>query len=61
MEITHQDTEHLRRLLERPEQRIVILSHTNPGGDEVGAAVEGRTVLRKMGHRGEGRVQKRYP
>ena len=61
MEITHQDTEHLRRLLERPEQRIVILSHTNPDGDAVGSSLAWSTVLRNMGHRVTCIVPNRYP
>ena len=61
MEITHQDTEHLRRLLERSEQRIVILSHTNPDGDAVGSSLAWSTVLRNMGHRVTCIVPNRYP
>ena len=61
MEITLQQTESLRRMLETPARRIVIVSHTNPDGDAVGSSLAWRDVLVRMGHRVTCVVPNRYP
>ncbi len=61
MEITSQQIEALLRMLERPEQQIVIVSHTNPDGDAVGSSLAWRDVLVRMGHRVTCVVPNRFP
>lgn len=61
MEITSQQIEQLLGMLERPEQRIVIVSHTNPDGDAVGSSLAWRDVLVRMGHRVTCIVPNRFP
>lgn len=61
MEITLQQTESLQRLLERPGQRIVVVSHTNPDGDAVGSSLAWSAVLERMGHSVTCVVPNRYP
>ncbi len=61
MEITLQQTESLLRMLACPQQRIVIVSHTNPDGDAVGSSLAWRAALERMGHRVTCIVPNRYP
>ena len=51
MEILSQKIDQLRELLSRPEQNIVILSHTNPDGDAVGSSIAWAEALRREGHK----------
>ena len=50
MKLSKEHIERLREMLERPGQRIVIVSHTNPDGDAVGSSLAWAEVLRTMGH-----------
>src|SRR5699024_6402147 len=50
MKLSKEHIERLREMLERPGQRIVIVSHTNPDGDPVGSSLAWAEVLRTMGH-----------
>lgn len=40
----------LRELLDRPGQRIVLVSHTNPDGDAIGSSLTWAALLRRLGH-----------
>ncbi len=51
----------LRSLLAAPQQRIVIVSHTNPDGDAVGSSLAWAECLRSMGHRVTCIVPNKYP
>ena len=61
MKIQQEKIDRLRELLARPEQRIVIVSHTNPDGDAIGSSLAWAEVLRTMGHRVTCIVPNRYP
>ena len=50
MKLSTEQVDRLRGVLERPEQRVVIVSHTNPDGDAVGSSLAWAEVLRGMGH-----------
>lgn len=51
----------LRSLLAAPQQRIVIVSHTNPDGDAVGSSLAWAECLRSMGHCVTCIVPNKYP
>ena len=61
MEILSQKIDQLRELLSRPEQNIVILSHTNPDGDAVGSSIAWAEALRREGHKVTCIVPNKYP
>ena len=51
----------LRELLARPQQRIVLVSHTNPDGDAIGSSLTWATMLRTLGHTVTCVVPNKYP
>lgn len=61
MKIQQENILRLRELLAQPEQRVVILSHTNPDGDAVGSSLAWAELLRTMGHRVTCIVPNKYP
>ncbi len=61
MTIDEQAIRRLNGLLREPEQRIVIVSHTNPDGDAVGSSLAWAEILRGMGHRVLCVVPNKYP
>lgn len=61
MEFLKEKIERLRELLAAPQQRIVIVTHTNPDGDAVGSSLAWAEVLRSMGHRVTCVVPNKYP
>lgn len=61
MELSQSKIAQLRALLEVPEQRIVILSHTNPDGDAVGSSIAWAEALRRVGHTVSCIVPNKYP
>ena len=61
MELSAQNIEALRRLLETPQRRIVILSHTNPDGDAIGSSIAWAESLRRAGHTVACIVPNKYP
>lgn len=61
MNISEEQIGRLRELLAQPEQRIVVVSHTNPDGDAVGSSLAWAATLRRMGHRVTCIVPNKYP
>lgn len=61
MKLSEEQIERLRGLLARPGQRMVLLAHTNPDGDAVGASLAWAEVLREMGHTVTCVVPNKYP
>lgn len=61
MELSAQNIEALRALVEAPARRIVILSHTNPDGDAVGSSIAWAEALRRLGHTVTCIVPNKYP
>ncbi len=61
MNISQENIEKLRALLAEPEQRIVLVAHTNPDGDAVGSSLAWREVLQRMGHHTTCIVPNKYP
>ncbi len=61
MEITTEQLDRLRRMLEKPGRQVVLLAHTNPDGDAIGSSLAWRDVLRRMGHHVTCIVPNRYP
>ena len=61
MEISSQKIDQLRELLSRPEQNVVILSHTNPDGDAVGSSIAWAEALKREGHKVTCIVPNKYP
>ncbi len=61
MKLSEEQIGRLREWLARPEQRIVLVSHTNPDGDAVGSSLAWAEVLRSMGHRVTCVVPNKYP
>ena len=61
MELSAQNIEALRALLETPRRRIAILSHTNPDGDAVGSSIAWAEALRRLGHEAVCIVPNKYP
>lgn len=61
MKIQQENIERLRDLLARPEQHVVVVSHTNPDGDAVGSSLAWAEILRTMGHRVTCIVPNKYP
>ncbi len=51
----------LHELLARPQQRIVIVSHTNPDGDAIGSSLTWAAMLRTLGHTVTCIVPNKYP
>ena len=50
MKIDSAKIEALRELLAAPHRKIVLVAHTNPDGDAIGASTAWRDVLAAMGH-----------
>ncbi|MEG0807733.1 MAG: DHH family phosphoesterase [Alistipes sp.] len=61
MEISKKELGHLQELLARPQQTIVIVTHTNPDGDAIGSSLAWAEVLRSMGHSVRCVVPNKYP
>lgn len=61
MNLPHNQLDALRTLLALPQQRIVIVSHTNPDGDAIGSSLTWATMLRTLGHRVTCIVPNKYP
>ena len=51
----------LRELLAVPHRKVVLVAHTNPDGDAIGASVAWREVLVSMGHEVTMIVPNKYP
>ena len=61
MDISQTNLSLLRQLIEKPAQKIVILSHTNPDGDAVGSSLAWAEALRNVGHSVTCIVPNKYP
>ncbi len=61
MDISQTNLDLLREIIEKPAQRMVILSHTNPDGDAVGSSLAWAAALRDMGHDVTCIVPNKYP
>ena len=61
MVISQSNIEQLQALLEKPAQRVVILSHTNPDGDAIGSSIAWAEALRRIGHSATCIVPNRFP
>ena len=61
MTISQSNIEQLQALLEKPAQRVVILSHTNPDGDAIGSSIAWAEALRRIGHSATCIVPNRFP
>jgi len=61
MNIDSDKIEALGRMLSVPRRRIVLVAHTNPDGDAVGASVAWREVLAALGHEVTMIVPNKYP
>ncbi len=61
MNISNTNIEALKKLLEKPQQKIIIVSHTNPDGDAIGSSLSWARVLRKAGHTVNCVVPNKYP
>ena len=61
MKITEEQITKLRDLLAQPGRNIVIVAHTNPGGDAVGSSLAWAAILRNMGHSVTCVVPNKYP
>lgn len=61
MKIDSAKIEALRALLAVPRRKVVVVAHTNPDGDAVGASTAWREVLAAMGHEVTMIVPNKYP
>ncbi len=61
MKIDSAKIEALRELLAAPRRKIVLVAHTNPDGDAIGASTAWRDVLAAMGHEVTMIVPNKYP
>ena len=61
MDISQTNLSFLRELIEKPAQKMVILSHTNPDGDAVGSSLAWAEALRNNGHSVTCIVPNKYP
>lgn len=61
MNISEQDIDKLREMLSSPNQKIVLLAHTNPDGDAIGSSLGWRGALTAMGHSVTCIVPNKYP
>ena len=61
MVISQSNIEQLQALLQKPAQRVVILSHTNPDGDAIGSSIAWAEALRRIGHSATCIVPNRFP
>ncbi len=50
MEFTREKIDQLRSYIEQPDQKVVILSHTNPDGDAIGSSLAWGEILKGLGH-----------
>ena len=61
MNISQQNIDALRGLVECGPRNVVILSHTNPDGDAIGSSLSWAAALRKLGHKVTCIVPNRFP
>lgn len=61
MKLQQKQLDALCELLDRPQQRIVIVSHTNPDGDAIGSSLTWARMLRTLGHTVTCIVPNKYP
>ena len=61
MDISQTNLSLLRELIEKPAQKMVILSHTNPDGDAVGSSLAWAEALRSRGHHATCIVPNKFP
>ena len=61
MMITEQKLAQLREILSGAPKKIALLSHTNPDGDTIGAALAWRSYLERLGHTTLCVAPNRYP
>ena len=61
MVITEQKLAQLREILSGAPKKIALLSHTNPDGDTIGAALAWRSYLERLGHTTLCVAPNRYP
>ena len=61
MEQFKEKIEALKQLLDRPNQNIVLLAHTNPDGDAIGSSLAWAEFLRSMGHKVTCIIPNKYP
>lgn len=61
MNFTEEQLNGLRDALARPNQRCVLLAHTNPDGDAIGASLAWAHILRTQGHEVTCIVPNKYP
>lgn len=61
MEFPADKVEELKKILAQPEQKIVIVAHTNPDGDAVGSSLAWAGALRQIGHTVTCIVPTKYP
>ena len=61
MNLQQEQTEALCALINRPQQHIVIVSHTNPDGDAIGSSLTWAAILHRLGHAVTCIVPNKYP
>ncbi|MDD3107676.1 MAG: DHH family phosphoesterase [Alistipes sp.] len=61
MVITEQKLDQLREILQGAPKKIALLTHTNPDGDTIGAALAWRAYLERLGHTTLCIAPNRYP
>lgn len=61
MVITEQKLDQLREILGGAPKKMALLSHTNPDGDTIGAALAWRAYLDRLGHTTRCIAPNRYP
>ena len=61
MNLSQQNLDVLRGMVEGEPKNVVILSHTNPDGDAVGSSIAWAEALRHKGHNVECVVPNKYP
>ena len=61
MVITEQKLDQLREILGGAPKKMALLSHTNPDGDTIGAALAWRAYLERLGHTTRCIAPNRYP
>ena len=61
MNISKENIEALRGLIECEPRNVVVLSHTNPDGDALGSSLAWAEALRQRGHKVTCIVPNRFP
>ena len=61
MSITEEKLNLLRQIIGGAPKKIALLSHTNPDGDTIGAALAWRSYLERLGHTTCCIAPNRYP